>query len=331
MPWVAGFPFPDWERDYEFVCLRAESGLYPIEEGRFISSQGLSADVSEYENYFEEIHVAHSTALQSRIKGRGPYLVGPMARMELNFDRLSPAARALSEKHDFVPPFRNPFKSIVARAVELFYVCEEAIRIIESYEQPKESGVAVPEKSGMGYGATEAPRGVLYHRYRLGEGALIEDAKIVPPTSQNQKSIEGDLASFVESHRHGKKGAHLEVRANDSQLRPVYFLRDPLSRYPVGGNGVKSRALLLGIGNTLRRDDGVGIAVAKAIESRKLPGVDVVAIGGEELDLMELWHGYEQFSSSMRFDWGHCPAHCTLSMRPVRKFLSRFSAVRRIR
>jgi coenzyme F420-reducing hydrogenase alpha subunit len=52
-------------------------------------------------------------------------------------------------------------------------------------------------KAGTGMGCTEAPRGILYHRYRLDDSGTIQDAKIVPPTSQNQKTIESDLREYV--------------------------------------------------------------------------------------------------------------------------------------
>ena len=93
----------------------------------------------------------------------------------------------------------NPFKSIVVRSVELVFACEEALRIIGEYEMPEKPFVEVQPKAGTGYGITEAPRGILYHRYRLNDKGLIMDAKIIPPTSQNQKTMELDLREFVPS------------------------------------------------------------------------------------------------------------------------------------
>ena len=85
--WVATFPFPDFERDYEFVALR-HPDEYPFNEGRLVSNRGLDIDIADYDTEFEERHVAHSTALHSVLKRRGAYLVGPLARYALNFDRL---------------------------------------------------------------------------------------------------------------------------------------------------------------------------------------------------------------------------------------------------
>jgi len=196
---VASFPFPDFEQDYEYVCLRSEHGEYPVESGRIISNRGLDIGVEEYEDHFEEIHVRHSTALHATHKGHGTYHVGPLARLALNFDRLSPLALSEAEKLGLDPSNKNPFRSIVARAVEVLYACEESIRLIESYTPPAYEGkdVKVTPKAGVGTGISEAPRGILYHRYRLNDDGTVADAKITPPTSQNQSRIEQDLHALV--------------------------------------------------------------------------------------------------------------------------------------
>ena len=195
--WTAGFDFPDVTRDYELVSLRHPSD-YPLSEGRIVSNRGLDIDASGYDAEFEEIHVAHSTALQSRKRvGGGTYMVGPLARYSLNFDRLSPLARDAARAAGLGPVCTNPYKSIIVRAVEVVYACDEALRIIEAYEEPDRSFVPVTPRAGVGYAATEAPRGLLYHRYRLAEDGTILDAQIVPPTSQNQPTIEEDLTTFI--------------------------------------------------------------------------------------------------------------------------------------
>jgi sulfhydrogenase subunit alpha len=195
---TATFPFPDFERDYEFVSLRHEQE-YPFNEGRLVSSKGLNIPISEYENNFAEEHVWYSNALHSVMKGRGAYHVGPLARFNINFDRLSPMAKEAATAAGLKLPLNNPFKSIVVRSVETVFACEEALRIIQEYEMPEKPMVEVQPRAGVGYGCTEAPRGILYHRYRLNEKGLIMDAKIIPPTSQNQKTMELDLREFVPS------------------------------------------------------------------------------------------------------------------------------------
>ena len=194
--WVANFEFPDFTPNYEFVALR-HPDEYPLNEGRIVSSGGLDIEARDYEAHFAEEQVPHSNALHSTLRGRGPYLVGPLARYALNFDRLSPLAQEAARTSGLGPVVRNPFRSIVVRAIEVVWACDEALRLIAGYEPPPRPAVAVVPRGTAGQAATEAPRGLLYHRYRIDAAGTILDAKIVPPTSQNQKRIETDLADFV--------------------------------------------------------------------------------------------------------------------------------------
>jgi coenzyme F420-reducing hydrogenase alpha subunit len=194
--WAATLDFPDFEQDYEFVALR-HPNEYPLNEGRIASNKGLEIAPSEFDEHVIEEHIAHSNALHATLKGRGAYLTGPMARYNLNFDKLSPLARETAREAGLSSECRNPFQSIIVRSVEVLYACDEALRIIDEYEPPKQAAVEILPRAGVGYGCTEAPRGLLYHRYRIDEQGLIADAKIVPPTSQNQKRIEADLRWLV--------------------------------------------------------------------------------------------------------------------------------------
>ncbi len=190
--WVATFPFPDFEQNYEFVALR-HPDEYPFNEGRLVSSRGLDIDIADYDAEFEERHVAHSTALHSLLKRRGAYLVGPLARYALNFDRLPGSVKALAQEAGLGPVCRNPFKSIVVRALEIVFACEEALRVIGAYDPPPAAFVPIEPRAGVGFGCTEAPRGICWHRYEFEADGTIKTARIVPPTSQNQPSIEADL------------------------------------------------------------------------------------------------------------------------------------------
>jgi len=194
--WVAGFTYPEFEQDYEFPALR-HPDEYAINEGRLVSNRGLDIPISEYEDHFAEEHVAHANALHSVLKERGAYFVGPLARYNLNFDKLPPAVQEAARGAGMGRVIRNPFQGILVRSVELLYACDEALRLINAYERPDAPAVPVTPRAGVGYGCTEAPRGILYHRYRVDEAGLIQEAKIVPPTSQNQKTIESDLKHFV--------------------------------------------------------------------------------------------------------------------------------------
>jgi coenzyme F420-reducing hydrogenase alpha subunit len=196
--WVATFNFPDIERDYEFVALR-HPDEYPFNEGRLVSSRGLDIDIADYDSEFEERHVERSTALHSVLKKRGAYLVGPLARYALNFDKLPASIQGLARETGLASVCRNPFRSILVRAVEIVYAFEEALRIIAEYEPPPAAFVALEPRAGVGFGCTEAPRGICWHRYEFEPDGTIKTARIVPPTSQNQPSIEADLAAVATS------------------------------------------------------------------------------------------------------------------------------------
>jgi coenzyme F420-reducing hydrogenase alpha subunit len=194
--WAGTLPFPDYEYDYELVALRHENE-YPMNEGRVVSNRGIDIAVSQYEEIFEEVHVPHSTALQARIKGGGAYLLGPLARYALNYDRLPAQVREAARAAGLGPVCRNPFRSIVVRSVEVLYAFEEALRLIDLYQEPEASAIAVEPRAAVGHWATEAPRGLLYHRYAIAEDGSIVNARIMPPTSQNQPSIEADLKGVL--------------------------------------------------------------------------------------------------------------------------------------
>ena len=161
--------------------------------GRIVSSAGLNIAASDYETEFIERQVPYSTALHSELKKRGAYLVGPMARYALNRDRLPADIRALSDEVGLEPICRNPFRSILVRGVEVVYACDEALRLIADYGPPSRPFVPPEPRAAIGYACTEAPRGILYHRYRIDADGTILDASLVPPTAQNQDIIEEDL------------------------------------------------------------------------------------------------------------------------------------------
>jgi coenzyme F420-reducing hydrogenase alpha subunit len=193
--WVSRFEFPDFTQDYQAVALRPQ-GEYPFNDGPIASSAGLEIPASSFEERFHEEQVSYSTALQCTLDGRS-YKAGPLARLNLNADRLSPLAKQSLTETGLTLPLRNPFHGIVARAVEVLYALEEALRIIDQYEPPAAPSVPVTVRAGTGMACTEAPRGILYHRYRVDDEGTIREAKIVPPTSQNQRRIEEDLRDFL--------------------------------------------------------------------------------------------------------------------------------------
>jgi sulfhydrogenase subunit alpha len=199
---VSGFDYPDFEQPHEYVSLRSAYDEYPLESGSLVSTGGLGFTAAQFEDYVTEEHVARSNALHARLRGVDTYVVGPLARYALNADRLGPVSSAAAAEAGLGALCRNPFRSIVVRAVETVYACEEALRIVQGWQGAAPPAVPVPARAGVGHGVTEAPRGVLYHRYELDAEGTVLDARIVPPTSQNQRSIEADLLRFVQARLH---------------------------------------------------------------------------------------------------------------------------------
>jgi sulfhydrogenase subunit alpha len=219
---LATLRFPSVEEDYEFVSLRHPEE-YPMNEGEVVSSGGLRIPVTEFEGEFRELQVPHSNALHSVRRDGGSYLVGPLARYALNRDRLGTHATAMVREIGLEPVVRNPYRSGLVRAIEMIQACEEAVQIIDRYRPPAQPFVEAkpPFAPGPCAAITEAPRGMLYHRYAIDPTGLIEQARIVAPTSQNQKRIEDDLRSVV------SRSLDLEDAALTSECERAIRNHDP--------------------------------------------------------------------------------------------------------
>ncbi|MBF0166528.1 MAG: Ni/Fe hydrogenase subunit alpha [Alphaproteobacteria bacterium] len=197
---VGGFNFPDIEQHYNFVALRHESE-YAIHEGRVVSNRGLDIDLPQFLDHFDEEHVKHSNALHGFQKpGKQPYHTGPLARYAINYDRLHPEAKSSAKEAGLGPVVRNPFQSIVVRAVEILQVCLDGLAIAKNYVEPDRAFIEPVIKASTGHGCTEAPRGICYHRYEIDDQGLVKTARIMPPTAQNQKIIESDLFKVVSAN-----------------------------------------------------------------------------------------------------------------------------------
>jgi coenzyme F420-reducing hydrogenase alpha subunit len=204
--WVATFDFPDLELGHELFAVQHPS-RYAIESGHLATSSGLAFPAAAFGEHVLEHQVPHSTALHATLDGQR-YLTGPLARYSLNSAQLSPIAQQAASSAGLAATCRNPFRSIIVRAVETVYAIDEALRIIAAYERPDPAAAEVVPRAGIGHGVSEAPRGLLYHRYQLDGDGLIGSATIVPPTSQNQAAIEDDLRRIV--------GANLDL--DDGEL-----------------------------------------------------------------------------------------------------------------
>lgn len=207
--WCATLPVPDDEQDFVSVSLRHDTE-YPMSGGRLVSSAGLDIAIAEFAQHFREHQSPHSTALHATLDGE-PYLVGPLARLNLNADRLPEATRALLDDLPVRFPSRNMFYSALARALEIHAALVEATSLLQDYEEGV-AAVDVTPRAGTGYGCTEAPRGILWHNYDVDEAGHVSRAVIVPPTSQNQGRIEEDLRCSLESYGLNRPDDELRLR-----------------------------------------------------------------------------------------------------------------------
>jgi coenzyme F420-reducing hydrogenase alpha subunit len=197
--WVSTFDFPTFDESCEFVALQ-HPDEYAMNEGKIASSDQSAIDVDDYEQHFAENQVSHSTALQASRRGSDqPYFLGPLARLNLNHHQLFPRAKSLIGKLNLSLPLSNRFHSIIARSIEVVHAFEEAISIIEDYSPPAPPSVEYTHCDGTGCAATEAPRGMMFHRYDVRASGDVGESNIVPPTSQNQRRIETDLISLLPS------------------------------------------------------------------------------------------------------------------------------------
>jgi coenzyme F420-reducing hydrogenase alpha subunit len=186
---------PEDAQDFISVALRYPDE-YPLTRGRLVSSAGHDLAIDDFDARIKEFQVPHSTALHAQLDGQ-PYLVGPLARLNLNLEYLPAALRELLESCGIRFPSRNLFHSIVARAAEIWLCIDEAARLLADYRIPETPVAPVSARAGIGFGCTEAPRGVLWHSYATDADGRLTAARIVPPTSQNQARIEQDLRTSL--------------------------------------------------------------------------------------------------------------------------------------
>jgi sulfhydrogenase subunit alpha len=200
--WASGLDFGDHLFDTEFVSL-GNAEEYPMNEGKVVSTKGLDTSVAGFFESLQEYQVDYSTALHSGIKRDGtlsPYVVGPLSRLNLNYERLPSEIRSAMDDSGISLPLKNLRMGIVARSVELAYAFYEAIRLIRGYEGADRPYKDFEPSAGTAAWATEAPRGILIHRYEMDEKGHVEAATIIPPTSQNLGHMEKDIRDLAADH-----------------------------------------------------------------------------------------------------------------------------------
>lgn len=214
LAWLAALDLPRGAARFTSFALR-HPDEYPMNAGRLCASTGLEFASDEFDRHVREFQVPHSTALHASLADR-PYLTGPLARLNLNHDRLPAPLRRLLAQHGIAFPDGNMFHSLIARAVEIHYALFEAIRILDDYAPPARAFVPASPRAGRATAATEAPRGVLWHDYALDADGRVVAARIVPPTSQNQARIEEDMRESLE--RDGLDRPDDELRLQAEQI-----------------------------------------------------------------------------------------------------------------
>jgi sulfhydrogenase subunit alpha len=212
--WTTQLNLPNNNQDFCCVAL-SHPDEYAMNAGKIISSSGLNIDIAQYQEHFVEQHVPHSTALHSTLNNK-PYLVGPLARLNLNHETLPEEVRKIIDRHRITLPSYNMYHSIIARAIEIYFAVIEAIRILKECNTSEPPAKPVKPLAGIGYGCTEAPRGILWHRYEFDEQGLVKNAIIVPPTSQNQARIEEDIRITLENN--GLNRSDDEIRTEGERV-----------------------------------------------------------------------------------------------------------------
>ncbi|MFZ5998656.1 MAG: Ni/Fe hydrogenase subunit alpha [Nitrospirota bacterium] len=200
--WAAGLPFGGIERDMEYVSLRHPEE-YPMNEGRVVSNRGLDMTMEEFFGALREHQVERSTALHSAVQRNTtmtPYLVGPLARFNLNFEMLPPDVKSIVRETGALVPLHNTGMGIIARSAELSFAFHEAVRLIRDYEEPAKAFVEYSPRSGTATWITEAPRGMLIHRYELDDNGYVKACTLIPPTSQNLGHMEKDIHAFLQKN-----------------------------------------------------------------------------------------------------------------------------------
>ncbi|MCK4995080.1 MAG: Ni/Fe hydrogenase subunit alpha [Candidatus Omnitrophica bacterium] len=199
--------FPQFERETEYVGLVNDSDEYPMLEGDLGSTDGLRMNKKDYRKITNEFIVSHSSAKHAKAS-RESYMVGALARVNLNFDKLHPKAKAVANAIGLKPITTNSFLNTAAQLVECVHSLEDSIRIIEELKVKgvdrsqeivvglNENG-AIKVKAGTGVGAVEVPRGILFHEYEVDKKGKIVNANCIIPTGQNCNNIEKDMQKLV--------------------------------------------------------------------------------------------------------------------------------------
>ena len=192
---------PTFKRETEFIAL-TDPSEYALYDGKIASSDTGAAPVKEYLAFTNEYIVPQSTAKWAK-HVRGSYMVGALARLNINYKRLSPMAHKTAEEFNLLPMSYNPFMNSIAQLVEVVHSVEDSIRLINELEatglqsQPDYNKPEIKVKAGTGVGAVEVPRGILFHDYTYNDKGVCTKANCIIPTNQNHGNIQQDMNALV--------------------------------------------------------------------------------------------------------------------------------------
>ncbi len=190
---------PAFERDTEYIALR-KADEYCFIDGEIASTDGGSWPVEQYRAVTNEYLVEHSTAKHAR-HNRESYMVGALARFNVNYDLLHPKAKAAAMALGMKPKCTNPYLNTAAQVIEIAHCVEDSItiadRLLERGIEPQ-APVAPARLSGEGVGSCEVPRGILFHNYVIEDGHVV-GANCIIPTAQNLANVEADMRTLVPS------------------------------------------------------------------------------------------------------------------------------------
>jgi coenzyme F420-reducing hydrogenase alpha subunit len=189
---------PPFERETEYVAL-SKPDEYAFIDGTITSTDGPKYPLNDYRKVTNEHLVSHSSAKHTQHK-RESYMVGALARFNVNYALLHPRAKEAAAQLGLKPICTNPYLNTVAQVVEMVHCVEEAIGICDELIARGIKRELLPKfqgEGGAGVGACEVPRGTLFHNYEIGNDGRITGANCIIPTGQNLANVEADMRKLV--------------------------------------------------------------------------------------------------------------------------------------
>lgn len=213
---------PEFFRKTEYVCL-ARNGEYPFYDGDIVSSEGLHIPVAKFEANFQELQKQKEVIKKVEHAGKS-YMIGAIARVNVNREKLSPGACKYLESWGLKFPDYNPFHNILAQMAEVMHCIEESAKLLKEFLHSDMNAVITKEyeiKEGMGVAAVEAPRGTLYYHVELDSRGYVKNINIITPTAQFLSNLEDDVAEYL------KTVINLSGKEREKKLRGFIRAYDP--------------------------------------------------------------------------------------------------------